>query len=206
MLSTVIIKIITPSFGALKMPINRRHNAHLVRFEAELDYSGLPGSTVNACIAYGTSAPEFFIDVNSPVIATLIENQDQRLFEVLIDLHREAQNILEEELRENEQKFIENEQKPEAKIILRPKRPGYVYLVQADCYFKIGRSKQPNVRFEQIGLQLPFPFEVLHIIPVNDMHISEKHLHAKYAHQHLNGEWFKLSPNEITEIMSLKSL
>jgi Meiotically up-regulated gene 113 len=194
------------SLGAAKMPIIGRHNAHFIRFEAELDYSDLAGSTVNASIAYGTFAPEFFIDVNSPVITTLIENQDQRLFELLMDLHREAQHLLEAQLRKNEQERIEDELTRETKVVLRPNRPGYVYLVQADRYFKIGRSKQPNVRFGQIGLQLPFPFEVLHVIPVNDMHIAEKQLHTKYAHQHLNGEWFELSQNEVAEIMSLKSL
>jgi Meiotically up-regulated gene 113 len=188
------------------MPIIRRYNAHLIRFEAELDYSDLVRSTVNASISYGTLAPEFFVDINNPAIAALIENQDQRLFELLIDLHRESQYLLEEQIRENEQERIKNEQTRETTVVLRPNRPGHVYLVQADRYFKIGRSKQPNVRFKQIGLQLPFPFEVLHVIPVNDMHIAEKQLHAKYAHQHLNGEWFDLSQDEVAEIMSLKSL
>lgn len=200
------IQDVLDSFSATKMPIIRRHNAHFIRFEAELDYSDLAGSTVNASIAYGTFAPEFFIDVNNPAIATLIENQDQRLFDLLIDLHREAQHLLEEQLRENEQERIESELTREKKVVLRPNRPGYVYLVQANCYFKIGRSKQPNVRFKQIGIQLPFPFEVLHVIPVDDMHIAEKQLHAKYAHQHLNGEWFELAQDEVAEIMSLKSL
>jgi hypothetical protein len=188
------------------VPIVRKHNVQLIRFEAELDYSDLSGSLVNACIAYGTFAPEFFVDVNSPAIATLIENQDHRLFELLTDLHREAQRLLEEQLVENQQSQIEKEKTKEAHVVLRPNRPGYVYLVKADRYFKIGRSKQPNVRFEQVGLQLPFPFEILHVIPVDDMYIAEKQLHAKYAHQHLNGEWFELSESEVAEIMSLKSL
>lgn len=188
------------------MPIVRNHNAQIIKFEAELDYSDLSGSIVNVSIPYGSLAPEFFVDINNSAIKTLIENQDSRLFEVLIDLHHEAKCLLDEQIAENKLKEIENRQPQEVHNILRPNRIGYIYLVKSDQYFKIGCSKQPNVRFEQIGLQLPFPFEVLHIIPADDMFIAERELHLKYAHQHSNGEWFKLSQEEVNEIMSLSNL
>lgn len=188
------------------MPIIRSHNAHFFRFEAELDYTDLPNSVVRGSIAYGSFAPELFIDVNSPAIEALIETQDQRLFEVLTALRCEAKRLLEEQLTEEKHQQTESKQIRETQVALRLKRPGYVYLVKAGQYFKIGRSKQPNVRFEQIGLQLPFPFEVLHVIPVTDMYEAEKQLHSKYAHRHLNGEWFELSENEVVEITSLESL
>jgi hypothetical protein len=188
------------------MPIIRSHNGQLVRFEIELGYSDLPDSVIHCFIAYGSFAPEFFIDTNSPAVKALVEGQDQRLFEILTDLNRESERLLQEKLEKEKLELAENERTREIRIPLRPSRPGYVYLVKADKYFKIGRSKQPDVRFSQIGLQLPFPFEVLHIVPVSDMYEAEKHLHSKFAHRHLNGEWFSLSDTEVAEIMNLERL
>lgn len=188
------------------MPIIRKNNGHLVRFEAQFDYSDLSDNTINCLLAYGSFDPEFFIDTNCPAIKALIENQDQRLFEILTELNRETENLLEEQLAKEEIELAENERLMEIHIPLRPKRPGFVYLVKADRYFKIGRSKQPDVRFTQIGLLLPFPFEVLRVIPVSDMYEAERGLHSKYAHQHINGEWFSLSDEEVAEIMILERL
>jgi hypothetical protein len=73
-------------------------------------------------------------------------------------------------------------------------------------YNKIGLSKQPKVRFSQIGLQLPFPYEVLHLISATNMYEAESKLHQKYAHQRLNGEWFSLTENEVAEIRSIEKM
>src|SRR5207237_9317414 len=101
----------------------------------------------------------------------------------------------------------ERESEPSSLIKVPLERPGYIYLVKAgDGYYKIGRSQNVEVRMKEIGLQLPFPFEVLHIIPAKDMYGSERKLHEQYAPCHLNGEWFALTEEDVQAIRSITEL
>lgn len=187
------------------MPIIRNHNARIIKFEAILDFGELFG-TIYGSVAYGTLKPEFFVDVSNGIVQKLIENRDERLFAILDDVQQEMEQAVREQISNDEREIADNlQQKSFPRIVLKD-RPGYIYLVKASGYYKIGLSKQPKVRFSQIGLQLPFPFEVLHIISATNMYETESKLHQKYAHQRLNGEWFSLTESEVAEICSIEKM
>jgi hypothetical protein len=186
------------------MPIIRNHNARLIKFEAILDIGELSG-TIYGSIAYGTLKPEFLIDISRGVVRVLIENQDEHLFAILDDIQQEMEQLLKQQISKDDREITDNLQQPVRQITIKD-RPGYIYLVKASNYYKIGLSKQPQVRFSQIGLQLPFPFQVLHIISAGNMYEAEAKLHQKYIHKRLNGEWFSLSDSEVAEIQSLAAI
>lgn len=82
---------------------------------------------------------------------------------------------------------------------------GYVYLIQAiapQTYYKIGLSKNPVSRIHNLGVVLPFPIEVKHLIQTNHMREAEKKLHEEFAHKRVNGEWFELDEADVQRITS----
>lgn len=82
---------------------------------------------------------------------------------------------------------------------MSPKNQGYVYLLKAGDYYKIGRSKNFERRVKEIKLQLPFPVEQIHVARVNDMVESEKKWHKRFKAKRANGEWFLLSNADVRE-------
>lgn len=88
-----------------------------------------------------------------------------------------------------------------------PKTGQYIYLIQgSDGYFKIGKTTQPRKRLRKLSVVLPFDIKVLHLIPTNDMSFVEKHLHEKYQHKRVRGEWFALSIDDVKEIREIHSI
>ena len=79
------------------------------------------------------------------------------------------------------------------------KNQGYVYLLKAGNYYKIGRSKNFERRVKEIKLQLPFPVKEIHVARVNDMVESEKKWHRRFKAKRANGEWFLLSDADVRE-------
>lgn len=81
---------------------------------------------------------------------------------------------------------------------------GYVYLIQSpQGAYKIGKTRNPESRFQTFGLTLPFEIEYVCVIKTNLMSNLEKELHERFAHKRLRGEWFQLEPNDVSYIMSL---
>lgn len=74
---------------------------------------------------------------------------------------------------------------------------GYVYLLQAGHYYKIGRAKNPGERIKTLAIQLPFPVDVVLVMPCDDEIAAEKYLHKYYSHRRSNGEWFELTDSDV---------
>jgi len=90
----------------------------------------------------------------------------------------------------------------------RPKKQaqGYVYLLHGGGYFKIGKTINLSVRNRQIGLQLPFEVTLVHAISTNDINDSERYWHTKFRTKRLNGEWFNLSEEDVSEFSSIHEM
>jgi len=82
-------------------------------------------------------------------------------------------------------------------------RPGCVYLLKGERYYKIGLSSNVNRRMEEISPRLPFETELICTIATEDMHGLEAQLHELYAGKRANGEWFKLSDEDVAYIKEL---
>lgn len=82
--------------------------------------------------------------------------------------------------------------------------PGYIYLIRLlesedldKCSCKIGKTIKVPRRESEIGLVLPHPIELLHVIPVSSMTWAEHQFHDMFQEFHRRGEWFMLSSEAI---------
>jgi len=80
---------------------------------------------------------------------------------------------------------------------------GYIYLLQSDYGYKIGKSKSPKTRNNIFSVKLPFEVEMIKTIKVDNYHQVEKDLHKHFEDKHLNGEWFDLTKEEVEEFEEL---
>lgn len=70
---------------------------------------------------------------------------------------------------------------------------GCVYLIGNSTFrwYKIGKSKTPEVRVQDLGVLLPFKIKVFGVWKAHDHTALERLLHEKYKEHRINGEWFE---------------
>lgn len=74
---------------------------------------------------------------------------------------------------------------------------GFVYLLKASRYFKIGRSNSFERRSRELAIQLPERAETVHVIRTDDPIGIERYWHQRFEAQRKNGEWFELSAQDV---------
>lgn len=79
---------------------------------------------------------------------------------------------------------------------------GYVYIIGNPIFgwYKIGKSKTPELRVKVLGVLLPFKLDVIGIWKANNYHLLEKTLHEIYTSSKINGEWFEFDRKEIVKV------
>lgn len=88
---------------------------------------------------------------------------------------------------------------------------GYIYLVKAGDYFKVGTSTLPEQRIQLIRTDNPIETEVLYLGKTHSMNEVEKMVHdwLKEDGYHIRGEWFRYSEEianlVIKELQSINS-
>jgi hypothetical protein len=96
--------------------------------------------------------------------------------------------------------------KPKAPKIRQAKK-GFIYLATNNLGdHKIGMSEKPVQRIEKMGIKLPFPLDVVHLIETNDMRAAESALHDRFSTKRIKGEWFKLSEEDIQAICAISEM
>lgn len=79
-------------------------------------------------------------------------------------------------------------------------KPGYIYIIHCDGYYKIGRASKIDKRVYAFNTQYPHPLEVILTKHVEDMIATERMFHRLYEDKRVRGEWFKLSLEDVTAI------
>jgi hypothetical protein len=74
---------------------------------------------------------------------------------------------------------------------------GFVYLLKAGRYYKIGRSVSVGQRERQLAIQLPEKAGVVHSIRTDDPVGIENYWHKRFEMKRKNGEWFELSGADV---------
>lgn len=81
------------------------------------------------------------------------------------------------------------------------RKPGQVYLVHSELnLYKIGQSKNASCRVACLATSSPVALELIHTIECDDRISAERRLHEEYSSLRRNGEWFKLSPEDVEQI------
>lgn len=69
---------------------------------------------------------------------------------------------------------------------------GFVYILKAGEFYKIGRARKLTPRIKTLKIQLPFEAKIWHAFPCEDHIEAERQLHEHFERHRVNGEWFRL--------------
>lgn len=84
--------------------------------------------------------------------------------------------------------------------------PGFCYLMHivGTGEYKIGRSKNPDVRLISIGYAVGQSVELVHAIPSPEPSRLERYLHYVFEGDCIGGEWFSLSDEQVELIKAIQ--
>src|SRR5262245_36490280 len=68
-------------------------------------------------------------------------------------------------------------------------RPGFVYVVQWESVYKIGKSKSPRGRLSPMTAKFPYPLTLQLLVQTENMVETEAALHTFFAAKREGGEW-----------------
>lgn len=74
---------------------------------------------------------------------------------------------------------------------------GFVYLLRAGNYFKIGRTNAVGRRERELAIQLPERVLTVHEIKTDDPLGIEAYWHKRFNDKRKNGEWFALNAEDV---------
>lgn len=184
------------------------HNNRLIRADLEVGYDDFDERSFSISVTYGAHRSEVLIDANSPPIKQLIAERDRRLFHLIEAVFPRAFEMI-EEARERDERELEKQEESRntpTESSNPDEEEGYVYLIEAGGYYKIGLSRNPESRADQIDSVLPFEGELLHTIQTGNMLSAENELHERYAHRKVRNEWFDLEQREVEEILDINRI
>ena len=81
---------------------------------------------------------------------------------------------------------------------------GHVYMIKYGDAYKIGRSDDLERRVKQVSVQIPEKGSLIHAIRTDDPSGIENYWHRRFKGRRVNGEWFKLTPDDVKAFMRRK--
>lgn len=74
---------------------------------------------------------------------------------------------------------------------------GFVYLLKAGRFYKIGKTNAVGRRERELAIQLPQKAHTVHVIKTDDPTGIEAYWHNRFESKRANGEWFDLEAADV---------
>lgn len=91
---------------------------------------------------------------------------------------------------------------PIDKSLFAPAANGFVYVIESDGAYKIGRSKNPAGRLKGLKTGNPSPMTIVGSIACANPSKVETYLHEVFKEQRDRGEWFLLTPEMLAWVLA----
>lgn len=79
---------------------------------------------------------------------------------------------------------------------------GYVYVIQADKFVKIGIAKDVIQRLNMMQIGNPHQLKLLHSWGTVTPKAIEEEIHCEYRRFHVRGEWFKIPEPHLSKLLN----
>lgn len=110
----------------------------------------------------------------------------------------ELNNIIVEEKNNYENQF----QSTSSKRIPAKNIQGFIYVFEAsDNSYKIGFSKNVKRRLNELSSMHSYPLKLIIEKDFDNVVKVEQFLHKKYVNNRLNGEWFRFTKEELSDVI-----
>ena len=84
---------------------------------------------------------------------------------------------------------------------------GFVYLMKSGRHYKIRHTVSVGgSRERQLVIKIPIPPTTIHSIKTDDPVGVEAYWHRRFEHKRAEGEWFNLSPEDVTAFKRWKRI
>lgn len=82
-------------------------------------------------------------------------------------------------------------------------KPAFVYVIECQGFVKIGVATNPKARLADLQVGCPFTLNLLKAEPHCDPYDFERLLHKKLKSHRGVGEWFKLPPEVLANLLAM---